>query len=544
LADPSLRIVVAQLNLLVGDVGGNAARIIEVIRELAAGGQTDLVVFPELALSGYPPEDLLFHAGFREQIGSALAEIAAASEGLSVLLGYPEYQGGHIFNAAALCADGELRANYRKQCLPNYSVFDEQRYFTPGSDTLVVDIKGVQVGIAICEDIWESGPSAALAAAGASLIVTLNGSPFELNKQDRREALLAERARETGLPVLYANLVGGQDELVFDGGSCLVDASGLVRARAAAFAECLLRVGFSVGQAGSVVHDGSLAPRLELEASVYQALVTGVRDYVRKNGFPGVVLGLSGGIDSALTLAIAVDALGHGAVQAVMMPYRYTSAISLEDARAQAETMQVDYHVLPIGPLMESARAGLDPLFAGLPEDTTEENLQSRSRGLLLMAISNKTGRMVLATGNKSEMAVGYATLYGDMAGGFAPIKDCPKTLVYRLARYRNRQREVIPLRVIEREPSAELRPDQKDSDSLPPYEVLDEILDALILEDRSVEEIAAGGKDPAVVARVLEMVRRSEYKRRQAPPGVRISSRAFGRDWRYPITSGYRHLT
>jgi NAD+ synthase (glutamine-hydrolysing) len=537
--ESTLRIAVAQLNLLVGDVGGNARRIIEVIRELAAGGHVDLVVFPELALSGYPPEDLLFHAGFRRQVGEALDDIAAASTGVAVLLGYPEYSGGCIFNSVALLADGRQQSTYRKHCLPNYSVFDEQRYFTAGNAPLVVGLAGRRVGVLICEDIWEPGPVGASAAAGAELIITLNGSPFEVAKQQQRESLLAARAREVGLPILYANLVGGQDELVFDGGSCLVDAAGNVVARAPAFAESLLML--EVGAEGP--RPGALAPLLEEEASVYQALVTGVRDYVRKNGFPGVVLGLSGGIDSALTLAIAVDALGHGAVQAVMMPYRYTAQISLDDARAQAEAMNVDYQVLPIGPLVESARATLDPLFAGLPEDTTEENLQSRSRGVLLMAISNKTGRMVLATGNKSEMAVGYATLYGDMAGGFAPIKDCPKTLVYRLARYRNRQREVIPLRVIEREPSAELRADQKDSDSLPPYEALDEILDALILEDRSVEEIAAGGHDPAVVARVLEMVRRAEYKRRQAPPGVRISSRAFGRDWRYPITSGYRHL-
>jgi len=537
--ESTLRIAVAQLNLLVGDVGGNARRIIEVIRELAAGGHVDLVVFPELALSGYPPEDLLFHAGFRRQVGEALDDIAAASTGVAVLLGYPEYSGGCIFNSVALLADGRQQSTYRKHCLPNYSVFDEQRYFTAGNAPLVVGLAGRRVGVLICEDIWEPGPVGASAAAGAELIITLNGSPFEVAKQQQRESLLAARAREVGLPILYANLVGGQDELVFDGGSCLVDAAGNVVARAPAFAESLLML--EVGAEGP--RPGALAPLLEEEASVYQALVTGVRDYVRKNGFPGVVLGLSGGIDSALTLAIAVDALGHGAVQAVMMPYRYTAQISLDDARAQAEAMNVDYQVLPIGPLVESARATLDPLFAGLPEDTTEENLQSRSRGVLLMAISNKTGRMVLATGNKSEMAVGYATLYGDMAGGFAPIKDCPKTLVYRLARYRNRQREVIPVRVIEREPSAELRADQKDSDSLPPYEALDEILDALILEDRSVEEIAAGGHDPAVVARVLEMVRRAEYKRRQAPPGVRISSRAFGRDWRYPITSGYRHV-
>ncbi|MCC5795049.1 MAG: NAD+ synthase [Chromatiales bacterium] len=530
------------MNLLVGDVAGNVRRMIEVSAGLAAEGDLDLVVFPELALSGYPPEDLLFHAGFRKQVEEALAELQAASEKVAILAGYPEYSGHSIFNAAVLFSGGRRLAGYRKCALPNYSVFDEQRYFTPGSGPVVVRLNGLDVGIAICEDVWEPGPVVAAARAGAGVVVTLNGSPFELAKQQRREALLAQRARETGVPIIYANLVGGQDELVFDGGSCAVDAGGELLARAPAFAESVLRLSITGSGPEARVLPGATAPLLDEEASVYQALVTGVRDYVRKNGFPGVVLGLSGGIDSALTLAIAVDALGREAVQAVMMPYRYTSQMSLEDAQAQAESMNVDYRVIPIEPLVASAESALEPLFAGLPADTTEENLQSRSRGLLLMAISNKTGRMVLATGNKSEMAVGYATLYGDMAGGFAPIKDCPKSLVYRLARYRNRQRPVIPERVIERPPSAELRPDQQDSDSLPPYDVLDRILDALILEDRSVDEIAAAGLDAGVVARVLEMVRRAEYKRRQAPPGVRISSRAFGRDWRYPITSGYRH--
>jgi NAD+ synthase (glutamine-hydrolysing) len=369
-----------------------------------------------------------------------------------------------------------------------------------------------------------------------------NGSPFEVGKQARRETVLAERARETGLPIAYANLVGGQDELVFDGGSCLVDAAGRVAMRAPPFDAGLYDCAVEVTGGAASALPGPMAQLLPEDESVYGALVAGVGGYVRKNGFPGVVLGLSGGVDSALTLAIAVDALGADAVQAVMMPYRYTAPMSIEDSRAQAEAMGVRYDVLPIGDIVEGTRGVLAPLFARLPEDATEENLQSRARGMLLMAISNKTGRMVLATGNKSEMAVGYATLYGDMAGGFAPIKDCTKTRVYALARWRNAQGRVIPERVITRPPSAELRPDQRDSDSLPPYEVLDPILDALMLENRSVDDIAGAGFDQAVVARVLEMVRRAEYKRRQAAPGVRISSRAFGRDWRYPITSGYRH--
>ena len=538
-----LRIALAQDNFLVGDVPGNTARIVATIDAVRRAGSADLVVFPELAMCGYPPEDLLFHQGLRRQVEEGLARIRAATAGgIAALVGYPEFAGHHIHNAAAWCADGALQATYRKRSLPNYSVFDEERYFTPGDTPLVVDFRGIPVGVAICEDVWVPDPCRALRAAGARLIVVPNGSPFEVGKQRRREQVLAERARDTGLPIAYLNLVGGQDELVFDGGSVVVDAAGTPCFRAPAFATGCPVVEFTGDGSRVVPVPGELTPVPDDVASVYAALVTGVRDYVRKNRFPGVVLGLSGGIDSALTLAIAVDALGPDAVQAVMMPYRYTAAISQADAEAQARALGVDYRVIPIEPLVAAARGALEPLFAGLPEDTTEENLQSRARGILLMAISNKTGRMVLATGNKSEMAVGYATLYGDMAGGFAPIKDCTKTLVYALARHRNAVAPVIPERVITRPPSAELRPDQRDSDSLPPYDVLDPIIDALVLEDRSVEEIAARGYDPAVVERVVAMVRKAEYKRRQAPPGVRISGRAFGRDWRYPITSGYRH--
>ncbi len=530
----------AQVNLLVGDVPGNVRRITAAIAAAREAG-ADLVVFPELALCGYPPEDLLLHGGLRRQVANALAEVRAAATGIAVLVGYPEYAGGAVYNAAALLADGRLLANYRKQLLPNYSVFDEKRYFQPGDGPVVATLSGVRIGIGICEDLWTAGPCLALRDAGAELIVVPNGSPFEVGKQAQREAVLAGRARETGLPIAYANLVGGQDELVFDGGSCLVDAGGSVRMRAPAFEAGLYSCALARSDGRLQALPGQVEPLLADDASVYGALVLGVRDYVGKNGFRGAVLGLSGGVDSALTLAIAVDALGAPALQAVMMPYRYTAAISLEDAQAQARAMAVDYEVIPIEAMVGTARAALAELFAGRPEDTTEENLQSRCRGMLLMAISNKTGRMVLATGNKSEMAVGYATLYGDMAGGFAPIKDCTKSRVYRLARYRNSIGAVIPERVITREPSAELRPGQKDSDSLPPYAVLDPILDALMLENRSVADISAAGFDPAVVARVVEMVRRAEYKRRQAAPGVRISSRAFGRDWRYPITSGYR---
>jgi len=540
---PELRIALAQQDFPVGDVSGNTDKIIAVLRQVRQAGNADLVVFPELAMCGYPPEDLLFHAGLRRQVAEGLERIRAESADPGVLVGYPEFADQRIYNSVALFAGGRQLANYRKCCLPNYSVFDEQRYFTPGGDPAVVEFRGYRLGLGICEDIWQPALPARAVAAGAELLLVINGSPFETGKQARREAVIAARAVETGRPLAYLNLVGGQDELVFDGGSCVADADGRIVFRAPAFAAGLHLLRFRREPDGRLAPvPGTVVPLLDDVPSVYAALLTGIRDYVHKNGFPGVVLGLSGGIDSALTLALAVDALGAMAVQAVMMPYRYTAAMSIEDAALQAQLMGVDYQVLPIEPMVEATRNSLASLFAGLPEDATEENIQSRCRGILLMAISNKSGRMVLATGNKSEMAVGYATLYGDMAGGFAPIKDCTKTLVYELARYRNSIGAVIPERVISRPPSAELRPDQQDSDSLPPYPVLDAILDALIIDNRSVDEIAAHGFDREVVVRVLEMVRRAEYKRRQAPPGVRISGRAFGRDWRYPITSGYRH--
>jgi NAD+ synthase (glutamine-hydrolysing) len=538
----TLRIGLAQLNLVVGDVAGNTARIAAVIRQAREQHAADLVVFQELALCGYPPEDLLFHSGLRQRVADALDALKAETQGIAVLVGYPEYVNKRIYNSAAWIQDGEIRGNYRKGNLPNYGVFDEQRYFTPGQTPFVVELRGVQVGVTICEDIWGSADIAQAAVnAGAELIISINGSPFDFDKQESREELLAQRARETGVPFVYQNLVGGQDELVFDGGSCVVSQTGKLCLRAPAFVEDLYLAEFATNGDGSVVPVmADIAPLPEDDQRIYDAIVMGVRDYVRKNGFDGVVLGLSGGVDSALCLAIAVDALGASAVQAVMMPYLYTAAISLEDAEKQAQTMDVAYSVLPITPMVDATIETLAGLFAGLPQDATEENIQARCRGILLMAISNKTHRIVLTTGNKSEMAVGYATLYGDMAGGFAPIKDCTKTLVYRLARYRNTVSPVIPLRVIEREPSAELRPDQKDSDSLPPYDVLDTILDALMIDDLSVEEIVALGYEKDIVGRILDMVRRNEYKRRQSPPGVRISGRAFGRDWRYPMTSGY----
>ena len=544
--DQRLTLALAQINLLVGDVQGNLASVLRETRRASEECHADLVLFPELTLSGYPPEDLLFHRGLHTQIELALQGLGAATAGIGVVLGFPEYQDAQIHNSAAVYRDGERLALTRKSCLPNYRVFDEKRYFSAGTaGPAVFECRGFRLGLLVCEDVWEPEPARRARAAGAELLLVINASPFEMHRQRERERVVRERVTECGVPVVYVNLCGGQDELVFDGNSFVMAADGKLAMRAPAFTEGLHRVQFERRGSALVPVPGEIAPELAIEASVYQALVLGVRDYVTKHGFPGVVMGLSGGVDSALTLAIAVDALGAERVQAVMMPSRYTSQMSIEDANQQARRLGVRISSIPIEGLFEAALSSLATEFAGRAPDTTEENIQARARGLLLMAISNKTGRMLLTTGNKSEMAVGYATLYGDMNGGFAPIKDCSKLLVYRLAEYRNSLAPpgvpVIPARVIEREPSAELRHDQKDTDSLPPYSVLDPILEAFIEEDLSVDEICARGFERSVVTRTLNLVQRNEYKRRQAPPGVRVSRRAFGRDWRYPITSGYR---
>jgi NAD+ synthase (glutamine-hydrolysing) len=538
----SLRIALAQLDLLVGDVQGNAARVIECARAAHRQRQADLVAFPELTLSGYPPEDLLFHRGFRRQIEAGLEQVCREVPGPCVVIGYPEYTRSTIYNSAALIADAAVAAIHRKAELPNYKVFDEKRYFHAGAQPTVVECKGFRVGLLVCEDIWEPEPAQLARSDRAELLVVINASPYERDKQRERESVVRARVADVSLPIAYVNMVGGQDELVFDGNSFVMDAEGNVVMRAPAFKEGTYYIDFERRGRGVVAPvPGDIAPELSDEATVYSALVLGVRDYVNKHGFPGVVMGLSGGVDSALTLAIAVDALGADRVHAVMMPSRYTSSMSLQDAAEEARLLGVKYSELSIEGMFEATLGTLKDEFAGRQPDATEENIQSRCRMLLLMGISNKTGRMLLTTGNKSEMAVGYATLYGDMAGGFAPIKDCSKLLVYRLAAYRNSLGRVIPQRVIDRPPSAELRHEQKDSDSLPPYEILDPILEAFIEEDLSVDELEARGFDRATVARVLDLVKRNEYKRRQAPPGVRVSRRAFGRDWRYPITNGYR---
>jgi NAD+ synthase (glutamine-hydrolysing) len=534
----NLRIAVAQFNAVVGDIDGNAERILQWCARARDELAADVVVFPELALCGYPPEDLLFHRGFQRDVGRALERLVSGIQGVAAVIGYPEYAGEAIYNAAAFVSGGRIQANYRKACLPNYGVFDEKRYFQPGAEACVVDVKGVRLALTICEDVWEAGPARRARAAGASVMITINGSPYDTGHQARREKTLRQRILETGLGVVYANLVGGQDELVFDGGSFAIDAGGQVVYRASSFAEALDVV--EATPEGRLL-PSAVEPPPGLVESVYEALVLGTGDYVNKHRFPDVVLGLSGGIDSALTLAVAVDALGADRVRAVMMPSRYTSRMSLDDAREMAEGLGVRYDVVSIEPIFAGVQSALAGVFEGTEEDVTEENIQSRCRGIILMALSNKFGCMLLTTGNKSEMAVGYATLYGDMAGGFAPLKDCSKSLVYRLSEYRNRISRVIPARVIERPPSAELRPDQKDTDSLPPYDVLDAILETFIEEDCSVDEIVARGFDRETVGRVLGMVKRNEYKRRQAPPGIRISRRAFGRDWRYPITSRFQ---
>ena len=536
-----MQIVMAQINTLVGDWSGNKEKVLALCRETAALNPEAVVVFPELTLTGYPPEDLLLRPSVGEQTASTLAELCASlPPTLHVIVGYPRLSPNGLYNAAGVIHQGELIAEYYKHCLPNYQVFDEKRYFTAGHEPCVIDILGIPMGITICEDIWDSLPATRAAAAGAQVLINLNASPFHQGKRQERQSLVAERARENKLAIIYVNQVGAQDELVFDGGSFAVNPSGEVAAVAPDFVESALSVEVEKGVTPIIVPQSLPSPLHDL-AAVWQALVVGVRDYVNKNGFPGVVLGLSGGIDSAVTLAVAVDALGPERVQAIMMPFRYTASMSLEDAEAQATTLGVTYSVISIEPLYDAFVGSLAPEFEGLPANITEENLQARCRGVLLMSVSNKKNALVLTTGNKSELAVGYSTLYGDMAGGFDVLKDCPKMLVYALANYRNTLGACIPERVITRPPSAELAPDQKDEDSLPPYDILDAIIEHYVEQDRSVADIIALGFSEEDVRRVVRLVDLNEYKRRQAPVGVRITQRGFGRDRRYPITWAWR---
>lgn len=560
-----MKIAIAQMNATVGDLAGNVARIADfAVRARKAGA--DLLVTPELAVCGYPPEDLLLRDDFLEACQQALRDLAARVRDVTLVVGHPRAEEGRRYNSASIIQAGRIIGFYDKYRLPNYTVFDEERYFEAGAKPCVFAINGVSFGVNICEDTWGAeGPATARRRsslrdervgvnicadswsaeapraardAGAGVLLVLNASPYHVGKQTVRYEIMRERVLETGMPLVYVNMVGGQDELVFDGASFALNREGKVTHQLPMFEEALGLVTLTDGDP----QVGEIAQKLSTEAEVYGALVTGVRDYIGKNGFPGAIIGTSGGIDSALTLAIAVDALGAGRVHAVMMPSQYTAGMSVEDARSEVAALKVRYTEIAIKPIFDAFLAALSGEFKGLPADVTEENLQSRIRGTLLMALSNKTGALVLTTGNKSEMGTGYATLYGDMAGGFGVLKDINKMMVYRLARYRNSVSAVIPQRVIERAPSAELRPEQTDQDSLPPYDVLDAIMEAYVESDISPKQIIEHGFSPADVERVVRLVRASEYKRRQAPVGVRITPRGFGKDWRFPITNKFRH--
>jgi len=537
----AIKVAMAQLDFLVGDIEGNSNKIIAACKK-AHDQQAQLIVFPELALTGYPPEDLLLRPELYQRCDVALQNIVASVKDIDVILGYPKQTDKGLLNIAGVIQSGSITHEYAKQTLPNYKVFDEKRYFVAGDQPCIATIAGIPMGITVCEDIWVDQPLTQAVKAGAKCIININASPFHINKSKQRQQVVEDHARQNHVPVFYTNLVGGQDELVFDGESLVVDNGGKLVFRAPAFEEDLYNVTLEWDGQQVTVPQQECADLLDENESIYQALVTGVRDYVHKNGFKGAVIGVSGGIDSALTLAIAVDALGAEHVEAVSMPSRYTADMSIDDAKEECQNLGIGCEVISIEPTFNAFLDLLDPLFKDLPADTTEENIQARCRGILLMAISNKKRKMVLTTGNKSEMAVGYATLYGDMAGGFAVLKDVLKTSVYALSNWRNAQSKVIPQRVIDRPPSAELAPDQKDSDSLPGYDILDPILQRYIELDQGAAEMIAAGFDEQIVSRIMHMVDITEYKRRQAPPGVRITERAFGRDRRYPVTSGFRY--
>ena len=540
----SLNVVLAQLNLLVGDIDGNAERIITSAKQAFDNQSAHLIVYPELTLTGYPPEDLLIRPSLQVRIERALEKILEADLPGYIVVGFPEQLNCSLYNTLALIKGRERLATYHKQCLPNYQVFDERRYFKSGNNGCIFQIHGTHVAFTICEDLWELAPIVQAREAGAQLLININASPFHINKLEERQQLLQQRATEGDFPVIYVNLVGGQDELVFDGGSMAVNADGTCQFLAPSYIEGNYFLKVNVGANGSCqIPEQNIASNHSLEEQVYDALVLGVRDYVNKNNFPGVVLGLSGGIDSSLTLAIAVDALGKERVQAVMMPFEYTSQLSINAAAQQAALLGVNYKVIAIHEIYSAFMDALATEFAGSEIDVSEQNIQARARGVILMAISNKKGSLVLTTGNKSEIAVGYSTLYGDMAGGFNPLKDVSKTLVYKLSSYRNtgygpEPEEVIPTQVIERAPSAELAPGQIDQDSLPPYDILDQILELYVENDCSADTIVAEGFDEVIVRKIVRMVDLNEYKRRQSPIGVRLTKRGFGRDRRYPITN------
>jgi NAD+ synthetase len=559
-----MRIAIGQINCTVGDLSGNARKILEFADRARAQG-ADILLTPELSLCGYPPEDLLLREDFRSACDRALGELASKVKGISVVVGHPHQVGGRLYNAASVLQDGGIAAVYHKLDLPNYTVFDEERYFESDGSPCVVEVNGIRIGVNICEDVWGAGGESTARvtpgadgvnvginicadvwepeapkrarAAGAQVLLVLNASPFHINKLRTRYEVVRDRTAETGMAVVFCNLVGGQDELVFDGASFVMDGRGKLTHQLPAFEEALAVV--EIRMDGPL--PGEIVPEPAVDKSIYKALCLGVRDYLGKNGFPGALLGLSGGIDSALTLCIAADAIGADKVHAVMMPSQFTAGISVEDSREMVKRLGVRYSEIAIKPMFDTFMKALAPHFGDRPFDATEENLQARIRGTLLMALSNKHGSIVLTTGNKSEMSTGYATLYGDMAGGFAVLKDITKKFVYRLSRYRNSLSPVIPERIIERAPSAELRPNQVDQDSLPPYDVLDAVIERYVEQDQSVAEIVAAGFKREDVNRIVKLVHINEYKRRQAPVGIRITPRGFGKDWRYPITNKYR---
>ena len=534
-------LVLGQINTIVGDVLGNVKKVIDAAEHARDELNADLVVFPELTLTGYPPEDLLHRPDFIKRVELGLEKLKKDLYGITIVIGHPSGQVREdLYNAASVIVDGQCLITYFKQYLPNYSVFDEERYFVKGNSPGIFECKGIKFGITVCEDIWFKDPTNQAADHGAEVLLNLNASPYRQGKCQLREVEVRRRVAESGLPIVYVNQVGGQDELVFDGGSFVISANGQKVARAPAWREGLFPVNITREQDGQLNLVGEVVAKESDLEMIYRGLVVGLRDYIEKNDFPSVVIGLSGGIDSAMTLALAVDALGSDRVKTVMMPSKYTSQMSLDDAAEMASLLNVTHSIIPIGPIIDQFNTSLTDHFYGLPADITEENIQARSRGVLLMALSNKTGAMVLSTGNKSEMAVGYSTLYGDMAGGFSPLKDVYKSLVYRLADYRNNLAEIIPTRIITRPPSAELADEQLDQDSLPAYEILDVLLEQYIANDLCYEEMVSIGNNPELIAQVIRLVDRNEYKRRQAPPGIRITDRAFGRDRRYPITSGY----
>lgn len=552
----NIKIALAQINCLVGDVFGNCEKIIRIAKACETKN-IDLIVFPELTLTGYPPEDLLFRKTLYEQVEAALAKIQQEVKKTTLIVGHPARgedksplkfpTPSHLaYNCASVIQQGKVIATYSKQCLPNYHVFDERRYFVSGNQFCVFKINNFPFGLTICEDLWESHPIAQAKAHGAECLININASPYHFGKYKKRLALLAQRAQETHIPIIYNNLVGTQDELIFDGHSLIVDAAGNLVAALPPYQELVEIINFNpqsreFSAEPTQNHWSWGSCTVEDEASIYGALLLGIKDYTRKNKFKKVVIGLSGGIDSALTVALAVDALGAEAVEAVMMPSRYTSTMSIEDSRAMSKLLNFEYHEFSIEPMFQPFMDTLKDRFAGLPTDITEQNIQARCRAVILMAISNKTGKLVLTTGNKSELAVGYSTLYGDMAGGYCVLKDVTKQWVYRLAKYRNQISPAVPARVIERAPTAELAPGQKDEDSLPPYKELDQILTYYIEQNLDIASIVDKGFKRSVVERVIAMIQRNEYKRAQAPPGPRITEQAFGKDWRYPITSGYK---